>query len=148
MQYIFSSCVKNKYVINPSCIKSIKSLLHYFCCLLFSFHEMGVYDMTTTIDFILKTTGYSKLDVVGYSLGTTISLACLSDKPEYNSKINKLVLMAPTSRLKSSGMPLNIIKQYSSFLKVSICTLLVHLYHVLVSVGSRIIIFIFIFYLC
>ncbi|XP_001951191.1 gastric triacylglycerol lipase [Acyrthosiphon pisum] len=84
----------------------------------FSFHEMGVYDMTTTIDFILKTTGYSKLDVVGYSLGTTISLACLTDRPEYNSKINKLVLMAPTSRLKSSGMPLNIAKQFSTILKI------------------------------
>ena len=73
---------------------------------------MGVYDMTTAIDFILKSTGYSKLDMVGYSLGTTMSLACLSDRPEYNSKINKLVLMAPTSRLKSSGMPLKIIKKY------------------------------------
>lgn len=75
--------------------------------------------MTTTIDFILKITGYSKLDVVGYSLGTTISLVCLTDRSEYNSKINKLVLMAPTSRLKSSGMPLKMLRQYSSFLKVS-----------------------------
>ncbi|XP_022170231.1 gastric triacylglycerol lipase-like [Myzus persicae] len=83
----------------------------------FSFQEMGVYDMTTTIDFILKNTGYSKLDVVGYSLGTTISLVCLTDRPEYNSKINKLVLMAPTSRLKSSGMPLNMLKQYSGFIR-------------------------------
>uniref|UniRef100_A0A2H8TSX5 Lipase n=1 Tax=Melanaphis sacchari TaxID=742174 RepID=A0A2H8TSX5_9HEMI len=84
----------------------------------FSFHEMGVYDMTTVINFILKSTGHSKLDVVGYSLGTTISLVCLSDKPEYNSKINKLVLMAPTSRLKSSGMPLNIIKQFSKIVNI------------------------------
>nr|AKM28433.1 gastric triacylglycerol lipase 1 [Aphis gossypii] len=84
----------------------------------FSFHEMGVYDMTTAIDFILKSTGHSKLDVVGYSLGTTISLACLSDRPEYNSKINKLVLMAPTSRLKSSGMPINIFKQFSKIVNI------------------------------
>jgi len=89
---------------------------------------MGVYDMTASIDFILNTTGYSKLDVVGYSLGTTISLACLSDRPEYNSKINKLVLMAPTSRLKSSGTPLNIVKQYSPILKVIIYNLLLRFF--------------------
>jgi pimeloyl-ACP methyl ester carboxylesterase len=79
---------------------------------------MGVYDMTAAVDFILKTTGYSKLDVVGYSLGTTIALACLTDKPEYNSKINKLVLMAPTSRLKSAGPPINIFKQFSKIVTV------------------------------
>lgn len=69
--------------------------------------------MTTAIDFILEKTGYSKLDMVGYSLGTTIALAGLSDRPEYNSKINKLVLMAPTSRFKSSRMLLNIFKLFS-----------------------------------
>lgn len=74
---------------------------------------MGVIDMTAVIDFILKKTGYSKLDVVGYSLGATIALVGLSERPEYNSKINKLVLMAPASRLKSSGSPLNIFKSFS-----------------------------------
>lgn len=74
--------------------------------------------MTTAIDFILKETGYSKLDIVGYSLGTTIALVGLSEKPEYNSKVNKLVLMAPTSRLKSSGVPLNIIKHFSKMVTV------------------------------
>lgn len=84
----------------------------------FSFHEMGVYDMTAAIDFILKKTGYSKLDMVGYSLGTTISLVGLSDRPEYNSKINKLVLMAPTSRLKSAGAPINIFRSMSEIATV------------------------------
>lgn len=80
---------------------------------------MGVYDLPTAIDFILKKTGYSKLDIVGYSLGTTISLVCLSDRPEYNSKINKLVLMAPTSRLKSAGAPINIFRLFPNTVKVS-----------------------------
>lgn len=86
----------------------------------FSFHEMGVYDMTTSIDFILKKTGYSKVDIVGYSLGTTIALVGLSDRPEYNTKVNKLVLMAPTSRLKSSGILLNIFKLFSKPITVII----------------------------
>lgn len=87
--------------------------------------------MTTAIDFILKSTGHSKLDVVGYSLGTTISLACLSDRPEYNSKINKLVLMAPTSRLKSSGMPINIFKQFSKIVNVIIHNFPIQFFHVI-----------------
>lgn len=74
--------------------------------------------MTTVIDFILVKTGYSKLDVLGYSLGTTIALAGLSDRPEYNSKINKLILMAPTSRLKSSGLPINIFRLFSKPISV------------------------------
>lgn len=77
--------------------------------------------MTAAIDFILKKTGHSKLDVVGYSLGTTIALIGLSEKPEYNSKINKLVLMAPTSRLKSSGVPINIFRSISELTKVCFC---------------------------
>lgn len=74
--------------------------------------------MTKAVDFVLKKTGYSKLDTLGYSLGTTIALVCLSERPEYNSKINKLLLMAPTSRLKSSGAPLDMFKRYSKFIKV------------------------------
>lgn len=81
---------------------------------------MGVYDMTTAIDFILNYTGYSKLDVVGYSLGTTIALTGLSEKPEYNLKINKLVLMAPTSRLTSTGLPINIFKLFSETMIVNL----------------------------
>lgn len=80
---------------------------------------MGVYDMTAAIDFILIKTGHSKLDVLGYSLGTTIALVGLSERPEYNLKINKLVLMAPTSRLKSAGMPLDIFKTFSKIINVT-----------------------------
>ncbi|XP_050519804.1 uncharacterized protein LOC126893533 [Daktulosphaira vitifoliae] len=82
----------------------------------FSWHEMGISDLTTAIDFVLNKTGYTKLNIVGYSLGTTISLVCLSDRPDYNNKVNNLVLMAPTSRLKSVGPPLILIKRYTSLI--------------------------------
>lgn len=75
--------------------------------------------MTAAIDFILAKTKYSKLDIVGYSLGTTIALVGLSDRPEYNSKINKLVLMAPTTRLKSSGAPINVFRIFSKPINVN-----------------------------
>lgn len=79
---------------------------------------MGVEDMTKAVDFILQKTGYRKLDALGYSLGTTIALVCLSERPEYNSKINKLFLMAPTARLKSSGPPLDMLKRFSGIIEV------------------------------
>ncbi|XP_050424541.1 lipase 3-like isoform X3 [Adelges cooleyi] len=84
----------------------------------FSWHEMGVLDMTTAIDFVLNETGYSKIDILGYSLGTTMALAGLSNRPKYNDKINKLVLMAPTSRLKELGMPLSMVRRYARLITV------------------------------
>lgn len=46
-------------------------------------------------------TGYSKVDVGGVSLGATIPLMTLSEKPEYNQKIRNLILMAPATRMVS-----------------------------------------------
>ncbi|KAL5243616.1 hypothetical protein ACI65C_011026 [Semiaphis heraclei] len=83
----------------------------------YSFHELGVYDLTAVIDFILKKSEYSKLDIVGYSLGATVSFVCLSDKPEYNAKINKLALIAPATNFKTSPVTA-IAKQFSDILSI------------------------------
>lgn len=87
----------------------------------FSFQEMGEYDLTAAIDFILKKTGHLKMDVVSYSMGGVITLVGLSDKPEYNLKINKLVLMAPASRVGSPGALINIIRSQSKLISVCFC---------------------------
>ncbi|XP_001951496.2 gastric triacylglycerol lipase [Acyrthosiphon pisum] len=83
----------------------------------FSFHELGVYDLTAVIDFILKKSEYSKLDIVGYSLGATVAFVCLSDKPEYNDKINKLALIAPATNFKTSPVTA-IVKQFSDIVLI------------------------------
>jgi len=67
----------------------------------FSFHEFGIYDLPAAIDFVISVTGHSKVDVGGVSLGGTIPLITLSEKPEYNKKVRNLVLMAPASRMGS-----------------------------------------------
>lgn len=85
-----------------------------------SFHEMGIYDFPASIDFIINKTGYAKVDVLGYSLGATIALIGLSDKPEYNNKIDKLVLMAPSTRLTKLDFPLSLFYLYSPVFKVYI----------------------------
>lgn len=61
----------------------------------FSFHEIAMYDLPSIIDHILATTNRSALHYIGNSQGTTIILALLALKPEYNHKMLTLHLMTP-----------------------------------------------------
>lgn len=67
-----------------------------------SFHELGIYDLPAAIDLVISVTGYPKVDVGGVSLGATVPLITLAEKPEYNKKIRNLILMAPATRIKSA----------------------------------------------
>lgn len=98
----------------------MKIILYLIIFLPFSFHEMGIYDFPAVIEFVTNKTGYSKVDVVGYSLGATIALVGLSEIPEYNENVNKLVLVAPVTRFKSFGFIVSFINQISFLFKVSI----------------------------
>lgn len=61
----------------------------------FSWHEMGVYDVPATIDYILSVTKQKKLYYLGHSQGTTSFFVMMSVKPEYNDKIIKFAAYAP-----------------------------------------------------
>ncbi|KAF6216989.1 hypothetical protein GE061_001340 [Apolygus lucorum] len=61
----------------------------------FSFVEMGELDFPAVIDFVLEKTKQPNLYYIGYSLGTTVALIGLSQKPEYNAKIKEAILVAP-----------------------------------------------------
>ncbi|XP_028159021.1 lipase 1-like [Ostrinia furnacalis] len=65
----------------------------------FTFHEMGIYDLPATIDFILAKTGKQKLSAIGHSQGTTMFYALGSVKPEYNEKISVFISLAPIAYL-------------------------------------------------
>lgn len=81
---------------------------------------MGVYDFPAAVDFVLNKTGQPNVDVVGYSLGGTTALVGLSEKPAYNHKVHKLVLMAPMARMASYGFPFNMLNSYKFFYKLPI----------------------------
>lgn len=66
----------------------------------FSFHEIGIYDLTKAIDYILETTKQSKLLAVAYSFSTTAFYVMGSERPEYNEKIKALVCLAPMCYVK------------------------------------------------
>jgi pimeloyl-ACP methyl ester carboxylesterase len=58
----------------------------------------AVKDVSSAVDFILKRRGSAKLDLVGWSRGTTIMAGYAS---EHNDKVNKLILYAPLWTLKA-----------------------------------------------
>lgn len=61
----------------------------------FSFHEIGVYDVSAIIDYALNKNNKTSLTYIGHSQGTTVFFTLLSVKPQYNAKISTAYLMAP-----------------------------------------------------
>lgn len=56
---------------------------------------MGVYDLPATIDHIITITEMKKINFIGHSQGTTSFFVMMSERPEYNEKIDKFVAYAP-----------------------------------------------------
>jgi pimeloyl-ACP methyl ester carboxylesterase len=65
----------------------------------FATTEEAVADVSAAVDFILKRRNVAKLNLVGWSWGTTIMAGYTADN---NDKVNKLVLYAPVWTLKSA----------------------------------------------
>ncbi|XP_063604849.1 lipase 3-like [Penaeus indicus] len=63
----------------------------------FSWDEIADFDLPATIDYVLPTTGARDLFYVGFSMGTTVFFAMLSEHPEYNAKIRAMAALAPVA---------------------------------------------------
>lgn len=61
----------------------------------FTWHEIGVYDLTTSIDYVLNVTEQQNLTYIGHSQGTTSFFVMASERKEYSEKIKLAVLLAP-----------------------------------------------------
>lgn len=84
----------------------------------FSLHELGVYDLPASIDYILEKTNASQLNYVGYSQGTALFFIMTSVRPEYNEKIASMIAMAPAVFVKHSQHTfLNILSKYNALIK-------------------------------
>lgn len=79
--------------------------LSFSLSLFASWHEIGVYDLPATIDYILEQTNQTKLAYAGVSQGGAVILVTLSEKPQYNKKIIVAQLMAPAVILKHFRAP-------------------------------------------
>lgn len=60
----------------------------------FTFEEIGIHDLAAMIDYVLNCTQSSQLHYIGHSQGGTAFLVLTSLKPEYNSKITSVHLLA------------------------------------------------------
>ncbi|XP_071452976.1 gastric triacylglycerol lipase-like [Hetaerina americana] len=65
----------------------------------FSMHEMAKYDFPAEIDYILEWTKQEKLTFIGHSTGANMFYIMCSLRPEYNSKIDAHISMAPDAIL-------------------------------------------------
>lgn len=63
----------------------------------FSWHEMGIYDLPNSIDYILNVTNQNTLQIVCYSQGCTSFFVMMSEFPEYNDKVKLVSMIGPGS---------------------------------------------------
>lgn len=66
---------------------------------------MGYYDIPAAIDYILNVTKSGNLSYIGHSMGTTMYFVLGSTRPEYMSKINAGIMMAPVAYIKDMPSP-------------------------------------------
>jgi len=82
-------------------------------------HEMGKYDLPAEIDHVLKTTGSSKINYIGFSMGTSMFWIMMSLHPEYNEKIKLMTAFAPVVYINNmKGFPRILLAPFDRILKV------------------------------
>lgn len=64
----------------------------------FSVDEIGFYDIPATIEHVLKKTGSTKVNYIGYSQGSGSFFIMCSERPGFCDKVNLLIGLAPASR--------------------------------------------------
>lgn len=79
----------------------------------YTFSDIGLYDIPTMVDFILKATNEEKLFYIGHSRGTTSFFVMCSERPEYNKKIRAMAAMAPVTYMNHIPNPLFHIAAYN-----------------------------------
>lgn len=71
----------------------------------FSFHEMGLYDLPTFIDYIYDITGYEQIHYIGHGQGATAFLVMGSERPQYMEKIILMQALGPMAYFEHSKSP-------------------------------------------
>lgn len=88
----------------------------------YSWHEIGIIDVPTMIDYVLYKTNQSQLFYIGHSQGTTSFFVMLSERPEYNAKIKLMHALAPVAYMHHAVTPvITVAKLFgATFLQVSL----------------------------
>ena len=86
----------------------------------FSWHEHGLEDLPTMINFVLDRTCHRRIDYIGHSMGTTSLFVMCASLPEMNDKIRSAQLLAPVFTLDQITGPAQL---FTTFLYGAIRTL-------------------------
>uniref|UniRef100_A0A8B9GCM7 Lipase n=1 Tax=Amazona collaria TaxID=241587 RepID=A0A8B9GCM7_9PSIT len=97
-----SSWSQNNSVMCPFPRSVILLCAHFHC----SFHEMAMYDLPATINYILQKTGQEQLYYVAHSQGTTTGFIAFSSIPELDRKIKMFFALAPITTSSNVKSPL------------------------------------------
>ena len=84
----------------------------------FSWHEIGFYDLSAMMDYIIKQSNFPKVFFIGTSQGTTSLMVLLSTRPEYNQKIHQAHLLLPVVFMGFNTCPL--IKNFETAVTVNL----------------------------
>lgn len=63
----------------------------------FDWHEIGIYDLTAMIDYVLFTQNQTQVTYIGHSQGTTTYFVTGSMIPKFSSKIKSAHLLSPVA---------------------------------------------------
>ncbi|PSN46066.1 Lipase 1 [Blattella germanica] len=92
----------------------------------FSFHEMGVYDLPASLNWVLNITGRDKLFYVGHSMGTTMFFVMASTLPQYNDKIQLMVGLAPVAFVEHIKSPIRLLAPFTKDVETLLPVILGH----------------------
>ncbi|XP_049274329.1 lipase member M-like [Rhipicephalus sanguineus] len=84
----------------------------------FRLDEIGLLDLPALVDYVLASTGWPQLFLVGFSQGNTAAWAMLADKPQYNNKILLVVALAPVANMTFIRSPVRVLVPISPLLTV------------------------------
>ena len=83
----------------------------------FCFDDMSKYDFPAMIDYILNKTNKKQMYYVGYSQGSIMAFAGLSEQKELQTKIKVNFALAPVTRILHIGSTLKRLASYQSLFK-------------------------------
>ncbi|KPJ06382.1 Lipase 3 [Papilio machaon] len=81
----------------------------------FSWHEIGLYDLSSIIDYIReKNSVKSQIILVAHSMGATALMVLLSTSPHYNTILSFVILLAPLVFMQQAKGPLRLLSEFKS----------------------------------
>ncbi|XP_046452950.1 lipase 3-like isoform X1 [Daphnia pulex] len=75
----------------------------------YSWDEIGYYDIPACINYVLAVTGWDKLVYAGHSLGTGLFFIAMIQHPELNSKVHRMLALAPISSKHNLRSPFRLV---------------------------------------